>query len=188
MDEKQWLHEYLERYQRSIFQSDVSGQLIRLKNLLDATHASGKKVILAGNGGSASMASHCAVDLTKNARIVTFGWVALWIVGEIAYRSLDAGGHEFGAPGWSFMLSLRELSIVATAGVLDLQGQVDFLVEQFMNRQLDVKMFEDFVEDVTHPGMVGGFTHSAFSFGLLVALSVGCGLVVMRRVTKPVRI
>ena len=36
---------------------------------LKDTHAGGGKVILAGNGGSAAMASHVAVDLTKNAGV-----------------------------------------------------------------------------------------------------------------------
>ena len=34
-----------------------------------AAHQSGKKIILVGNGGSAAMASHVAVDFTKAARI-----------------------------------------------------------------------------------------------------------------------
>ena len=34
-----------------------------------ATHKAGKKVIIAGNGGSAAMASHVAVDFTKAANI-----------------------------------------------------------------------------------------------------------------------
>jgi D-sedoheptulose 7-phosphate isomerase len=69
LDEKQWLSEYFARYQRTLFGSDVYGQLIRLKEVLVATQDAGKKVIIAGNGGSAAMASHCAVDFTKSAGI-----------------------------------------------------------------------------------------------------------------------
>lgn len=69
LDEKQWLSDYFERYKRSIFCDDVSGQLIQFKDLLLAARAAGKKAILAGNGGSAAIASHCAVDFTKNAGI-----------------------------------------------------------------------------------------------------------------------
>ena len=79
MNEKQFLVEYFERYQQSIFATDVNEQLIELKELVSRVHADGKKVIIAGNGGSAAIASHCAVDFTKNAHIrcVNFNEVGL---------------------------------------------------------------------------------------------------------------
>ena len=67
--DEHWLTAYFERYRRTLFQQDVITQLINLKDLLCATQVAGKKVILAGNGGSAAIASHCAVDFTKNAGI-----------------------------------------------------------------------------------------------------------------------
>lgn len=69
IDEKQWFLDYFARYRQSIFESDTSNDLIRLKNLFIATRDAGKKVIMAGNGGSAAIACHCAVDFTKNAGI-----------------------------------------------------------------------------------------------------------------------
>ncbi len=69
MDERQWLSDYLARYQQSIFQTGIHIQLIQLKGLLTSVRTGGKKVLIAGNGGSAAIASHCAVDLTKCAGI-----------------------------------------------------------------------------------------------------------------------
>lgn len=69
MDEKEWLAEYFERYRQSLFGADVRSQLIELRNLIGVAQAGGKKVIIAGNGGSAAIASHCAVDFTKSAGI-----------------------------------------------------------------------------------------------------------------------
>ena len=69
MDEKQFLVDYFNRYRQSIFETDVNKKLVELKELMSGTHACGKKVIIAGNGGSAAIASHCAVDFAKNARI-----------------------------------------------------------------------------------------------------------------------
>lgn len=69
MEDEKWLAEYFERYRQSIFGTDVSRQLVELKDLLKSTNAAGKKTIIAGNGGSAAIASHCAVDFTKNAGI-----------------------------------------------------------------------------------------------------------------------
>ena len=37
--------------------------------MIQETHQSGKKIIVVGNGGSAAMASHVAVDFTKAAGI-----------------------------------------------------------------------------------------------------------------------
>jgi D-sedoheptulose 7-phosphate isomerase len=53
--------------------------LDRLSRLLHETQASGHKVILVGNGGSAAIASHLAIDLTKAAgiRATTFNEAAL---------------------------------------------------------------------------------------------------------------
>lgn len=67
--EERWLTAYVERYHRTLLQREVITQLISLKEMLCATQAAGKKAILAGNGGSAAIASHGAVDFTKNAKI-----------------------------------------------------------------------------------------------------------------------
>jgi D-sedoheptulose 7-phosphate isomerase len=68
-DDQQWLEAYLQRYRASIFSAEANRRLVELKELLIATRTAGKKVIIAGNGGSAAIASHCAVDLTKVARV-----------------------------------------------------------------------------------------------------------------------
>ena len=64
-----WLEKYLSRYNESIFNPDVYEDLIRIKDVWIETNRSEKKIIFAGNGGSAAMSSHCSVDLTKNAGI-----------------------------------------------------------------------------------------------------------------------
>ena len=49
---------------------DVDYTLLdRAVEMIKTTSQNGKKVIIAGNGGSAAMASHISVDLTKNAGI-----------------------------------------------------------------------------------------------------------------------
>jgi D-sedoheptulose 7-phosphate isomerase len=49
-------------------------QLVDTAEILKEVKSSGKKIIIVGNGGSAAMASHVAVDLTKAAgcRAITF--------------------------------------------------------------------------------------------------------------------
>ena len=68
-ESKKWLKEYFELYRTSLFETDVNEKLVELKEKFVATHKAGKKVIFIGNGGSAAMASHCAVDITKNAGV-----------------------------------------------------------------------------------------------------------------------
>ena len=65
------IREYLNRYEKSLLENDVSDSMIKMKNLLLQTRDEGSKVLIAGNGGSAAMASHVSVDLTKQAGIRT---------------------------------------------------------------------------------------------------------------------
>ncbi len=71
MDERQWLRDYFARYQRALEVEDVRAELLRLRDWIAATGAAGAKLIVAGNGGSAAIASHCALDFTKQAGVRT---------------------------------------------------------------------------------------------------------------------
>ena len=61
--------EYFEQYRSTLFQADAWTQLAELKDLVRATARASRKVIVAGNGGSAAIASHVAVDFTKTAGV-----------------------------------------------------------------------------------------------------------------------
>ncbi len=69
MGDKAFIKDYLKRYSRSLIEADVSEELIRIKEMLLEVKERGNKVIVAGNGGSAAIASHVAVDFTKQAGI-----------------------------------------------------------------------------------------------------------------------
>ena len=69
MNEQEWLQQYFEAYQAALMPPGVLAQLIELRDRFKACQAMGKKAMMAGNGGSAAIASHCAVDFTKNAGI-----------------------------------------------------------------------------------------------------------------------
>ena len=63
---------YFANYFKAIYQnleSIDSAQLEQASCMSWETHQSSKKIIIAGNGGSAAMASHVAVDFTKAAGI-----------------------------------------------------------------------------------------------------------------------
>ena len=71
MNDKEFIKDYLSRYNKSLFENDISDQMIKMKEMLLGIKKNGKKVIIAGNGGSAAMASHVAVDFTKQGGIRT---------------------------------------------------------------------------------------------------------------------
>ena len=89
---KDYLKNYLKTYDSLIHDSTSIDDLIKIKSLFLSTSKRGGKVILAGNGGSAAMASHVAVDITKNAgiRAVTFN----------EYDLITTLANDFGYENW----------------------------------------------------------------------------------------
>ena len=68
--DKKFVTNYLDNFSKLIQPSkELIFNLIEVKDVLIKTSASGKKTIVVGNGGSAAIASHVSVDLTKNAGI-----------------------------------------------------------------------------------------------------------------------
>ena len=74
MDNKLNLSEYYEEYRQNIRPEWLDGQLDILKRKILDNKATGGKLVFAGNGASAAIASHVALDFTKQAgmRSVTF--------------------------------------------------------------------------------------------------------------------
>ena len=65
-----FLKEYFFYTSKKIIPStDQIRKIIKIKNNLIMAHKNGKKIMIFGNGGSASIASHFSVDLTKNAKL-----------------------------------------------------------------------------------------------------------------------
>ena len=79
MDDKTFINDYLELYRQSLFETDVTEKLVRMKEMLLEAKERGNKVIVAGNGGSAAIAGHIAVDFTKHAgiRMINFNEASL---------------------------------------------------------------------------------------------------------------
>ena len=65
-----FLKQYIKDYSDLILpEAGLINTLMQVKDALVTASENGKKVIIVGNGGSAAMASHVSVDLTKNAGI-----------------------------------------------------------------------------------------------------------------------
>ena len=69
MSDKTFLNNYFETLKKLIDPEKYISDLESVKNILKETHQKGKKTMIFGNGGSAAIASHFSVDLTKNAKV-----------------------------------------------------------------------------------------------------------------------
>jgi len=65
---KNYFKNYLDRYSEILIKSDIN-KLKKIANLINDIKIKKKKVIIIGNGGSASIASHVCVDLTKICKV-----------------------------------------------------------------------------------------------------------------------
>lgn len=94
-----WLEDYFSLYQEAIFNQKVYLQLGRVRDLFLKAHQAGNKIIFIGNGGSAAMSSHCAVDFTKNAgvRCINFNEADLitCFANDFGYEHCYAKALEF---------------------------------------------------------------------------------------------
>ena len=59
----------MEAYRKSLFETDMAAELTSFRDLIVETKANGGKLIFAGNGASAAISSHAAVDFTKQCGI-----------------------------------------------------------------------------------------------------------------------
>lgn len=99
MDDNSFIKDYLERYRRTLFEMDVARQIVQMKELLLAVKEKNNKTIIAGNGGSAAMASHVAVDFTKQAGIRTVNFneadLITCFANDFGYENWVAKAIEF---------------------------------------------------------------------------------------------
>jgi len=64
-----WLSDYFTRYAQALQADGLEAKLVAFHDLAVATREAGGKLMFAGNGASASIASHARVDFTKQGRV-----------------------------------------------------------------------------------------------------------------------
>jgi len=70
MTDHQFIKSYLEDLASTLKPNEeIIEKLIKVRDLLIEVTGNNKKIIIVGNGGSAAIASHFSVDLTKNAKL-----------------------------------------------------------------------------------------------------------------------
>ena len=66
MSDFKFLQDYFSNLKDLISNEKYFEKLIEVKNILKKGNSNGKKIMIFGNGGSAAIASHFSVDMTKN--------------------------------------------------------------------------------------------------------------------------
>tara|TARA_Y100000590_G_scaffold373758_1_gene437764 strand:+ start:553 stop:1122 length:570 start_codon:yes stop_codon:yes gene_type:complete len=75
MSDQDFIKKYLEDFSSLVRPNkDVIEKIIEAKNIIVNASKNNNKVMIFGNGGSAAIASHVSVDLTKNAKIKCFNF------------------------------------------------------------------------------------------------------------------
>ena len=70
MSDKDFVKKYLEDFSTLIKpDAEIIEKIIKVKDIMIDAKTKNKKIMIFGNGGSAAIASHVCVDLTKNANI-----------------------------------------------------------------------------------------------------------------------
>ena len=68
--EKQILQDYFNDLSKLLsFDDEILHKIVEIKSKIITTNENGGKILIFGNGGSAAIASHFSVDLTKNAKV-----------------------------------------------------------------------------------------------------------------------
>ena len=111
-EQEQWIEEYLKRFRALLGDRELANQMVMLKDLFEEAQLRGSKVIIAGNGGSAAIASHCSVDLTKSAgiRCVNFNEADL-----ITCLANDYGYEQWVAKAFQFYAEEGDLAILISS-------------------------------------------------------------------------
>lgn len=87
-----WLNDYFNRYKVALFEKDVTQELLQLKELCLKVSASNNKFLMAGNGASATIVSHAATDMTKQAKVRSLCFTDASLI--------TAYGNDYGYENW----------------------------------------------------------------------------------------
>ena len=156
MNDKEFINDYLSRYNKSLFENDISDQMIKMKEMLLGIKKNGKKVIIAGNGGSAAMASHVAVDFTKQGGIRTVNFneydLITCFANDYGYENWVAKALEFYADKGDLVIlisssgsSQNMLNAVKTAKSMDLSiiTFTGFMKGNFLKKEGELNFWVD---------------------------------------------
>ena len=92
MNDEAFLKEYYQKYRTALFETDVNREIFEFRDLCLKVKENNKKLILAGNGASASIASHGATDFTKQGKVRAIAFND--------HNLITAFGNDYGYERW----------------------------------------------------------------------------------------
>ena len=104
-----WLTDYFAHYAAALKAPGVGDKLVAFHDLAVATREAGAKLMFAGNGASASIASHARVDFTKQGRVQAIDFneanLITCFANDFGFENFIAKGVEYYAnPGDGLVL------------------------------------------------------------------------------------
>jgi len=69
MDDLNYLKLYFTQYEKNLFTDEAKEKMMEMRDRITRMQQEGGKLIFVGNGASAAIASHCALDFTKQAGV-----------------------------------------------------------------------------------------------------------------------
>jgi D-sedoheptulose 7-phosphate isomerase len=125
-----WLQDHFCLYTSALSTADVRISLVAFHDLAVQTREAGRKLMFAGNGASASIASHGAVDFTKQGRVRAIDFnepnLITCLSNDFGFENFMARAVEFyGDPGDVLVLisvSGRSANAVAAAAYARRRG------------------------------------------------------------------
>ena len=107
--EEKFLNNYWATYKKILFESRDDETIVQIKKVFKKVSKNGGKIIFVGNGASASLASHAATDLTKQAKIKS---IALNDHNLITALSNDYGYEKWVEKALSYYSSENDMLVV----------------------------------------------------------------------------
>lgn len=117
----EFLEKYFKEYESNIKPDWLFSNLMNLKELFEKTNKNGNKVIFCGNGASAAIASHAALDFTKQGKIKssTFHDPAL----------ITAYSNDYGYENWLAKVLESHMQKDDTLVLISVSGESPNIIE-----------------------------------------------------------
>jgi len=107
-----FLNTYFTQYEKNLFADEAKEKIIAMRDRIARIKQGGGKLVFAGNGASAAIAAHCALDFTKQAgvRAVTFNNPSL-----ITAFANDYGYEHWVARAIDFYAEQRDIVVLISS-------------------------------------------------------------------------
>jgi D-sedoheptulose 7-phosphate isomerase len=112
MDDLMFLDLYLSQYEKNLVAGEIKEKIVEIRDMIARMEQEGGKLIFAGNGASAAIASHCALDFTKQAgvRAVNFNDPSL-----ITAFANDYGYEQWVAKAIGFYADIQDIAVLISS-------------------------------------------------------------------------